>query len=73
MNALPEAAKLWKLNAARDLILSAFQQNLYAEYERPFAYWLTAQVIDQHLHTLETLSSMGGVGKRCDVLFTLEY
>ncbi|KAI0085943.1 Mak10 subunit, NatC N-terminal acetyltransferase-domain-containing protein [Irpex rosettiformis] len=58
MAALPEAANMWKLTVAREIILSGFQQDLYAPHERPLAYWLVAHIIDQHIYLLETLRSL---------------
>ncbi|KAI0344977.1 Mak10-domain-containing protein [Trametopsis cervina] len=57
LKVLPEAANAWKLDAAREIVLSGFQQDLYPAYERPFAYWLVAHIIDQHIQTLERFRS----------------
>lgn len=68
MKSLPESANIWKLTAAREIILSGFQQDLYAPYERPLAYWLVIHVIDQHVHSLEKLRSFSLAGtskQRC--------
>ncbi|KAJ3556462.1 hypothetical protein NM688_g2013 [Phlebia brevispora] len=55
--ALPKAAVIWKLTVIREIILSGFQQQLYAPHERSVAYWYLAHVVEQHLDVLETLRS----------------
>lgn len=63
MKALPEAANIWTLTAAREIILGGFEQDLYAPYERPIAYWLVAHITDQHIRSLETLNSLSLAGR----------
>ena len=58
VSALPAAAALWKLTVAREIILAGFQQELYATYERPLAYWFLAHILEQHLETLDQLKSL---------------
>ena len=62
MKSLPEVVNAWKLGAAREIIFSGFQQDLYTPYERPFAYWLLSHIMDMHIHSLEVLCSFGGLG-----------
>lgn len=62
MQALPELVNHWKLGVAREIILSGFQQDLYASHERPIAYWLAAQILDQHLVSLDRLQSFPFIG-----------
>lgn len=50
---LPKTATLWQLVVAREIILSGFQQDLYASHERPIAYWYTAQIIELHLTLID--------------------
>lgn len=50
---LPKSALLWQLSVAREIILSGFQQDLYATHERPISYWYTAQVIELHLSLID--------------------
>ncbi|KAJ3488544.1 hypothetical protein NLI96_g2764 [Meripilus lineatus] len=54
---LPKTATLWQLSAAREIILSGFQQDLYAPHERPISYWYTAQVIELQLTLLDEFKS----------------
>lgn len=44
---------MWRLTAAENIILSGFQLELYAPYERTFAYWHLTQVIETHLGCIE--------------------
>lgn len=53
--AVPRTAQLWRLTAMRDVILSGFQQELYAPEERPIAYWYLCRVLDTHLACIEDL------------------
>ncbi|CDO71912.1 hypothetical protein BN946_scf184940.g59 [Trametes cinnabarina] len=55
LKAIPEAAQLWRLSACREVILSGFQQELYAPEERPIAYWYLTRVLDVHLACIEDL------------------
>ncbi|KAK0492210.1 Mak10 subunit, NatC N-terminal acetyltransferase-domain-containing protein [Armillaria luteobubalina] len=52
---LPNAALLWRFSLIREIILSGFQLELYAEEEKPFAYWYTSQVIEQQLCCLDEI------------------
>ncbi|KAK0442907.1 Mak10 subunit, NatC N-terminal acetyltransferase-domain-containing protein [Armillaria borealis] len=52
---LPNAALIWRLSSIREIILSGFQLELYAEEEKPFAYWYTSQVIEQQLCCLDEI------------------
>ncbi|KAJ3500829.1 hypothetical protein NLJ89_g9616 [Agrocybe chaxingu] len=55
LSRLPDIALLWRLSVVREVVLSGFQLELYAEEERAFAYWYTVQVIDTHLKSLDHL------------------
>ncbi len=50
---IPKTAILWQLAVAREIILSGFQQDLYASHERPISYWYTAQIIELHLSLID--------------------
>jgi len=50
---LPHIPLMWRLTAAENIILSGFQLELYAPYERTFAYWYLTQVIETHLGCIE--------------------
>ncbi|KAK0458604.1 Mak10 subunit, NatC N-terminal acetyltransferase-domain-containing protein [Desarmillaria tabescens] len=52
---LPNAALIWRLSSIREMILSGFQLELYAEEEKPFAYWYTSQVIEQQLCCIDAV------------------
>lgn len=50
----------------REIVLSGFQLELYLGGDIPFAYWYSAQVIDEHLKYLHNISSTvlhGGFGR----------
>ncbi|KAI0713691.1 Mak10 subunit, NatC N-terminal acetyltransferase-domain-containing protein [Earliella scabrosa] len=51
--AVPRTAQLWRLTACREVILSGFQQELYAPEEKPIAYWYLARVLDYHIGCIE--------------------
>ncbi|KAI0806725.1 Mak10 subunit, NatC N-terminal acetyltransferase-domain-containing protein [Fomes fomentarius] len=53
--AIPRTAQLWRLTACREIILSGFQQELYAPDEKPIAYWYLSLVIDYHIGCIEDL------------------
>ncbi|KAI0668348.1 Mak10-domain-containing protein [Trametes maxima] len=55
LSAVPQAAQLWRLSACRKIILSGFQQELYAPEEKPIAYWYLARVLDAHIGCIENL------------------
>ncbi|KAI0648442.1 Mak10-domain-containing protein [Trametes meyenii] len=55
LSAIPQAAQLWRLSASRKVILSGFQQELYAPEEKPIAYWYLARVLDTHIGCIEGL------------------
>ncbi|KAI8974244.1 Mak10-domain-containing protein [Trametes punicea] len=55
LKAIPQAAQLWRLSASREVLLSGFQQELYAPEEKPIAYWYLARVLDVHLGCIETV------------------
>ena len=59
---LPKAAVLWKLTAAQEIVLSGFQQELYAPHERSVAYWFLSHILEQHLDCLESLRSFMPMG-----------
>ncbi|KAI0933432.1 hypothetical protein AcV5_005579 [Taiwanofungus camphoratus] len=59
---IPTAALIWRLTAAREVILSGFQQDLYTPDERSIAYWYLARVIDQHLACIDELLSIAPSG-----------
>ncbi|GBE82822.1 Mak10-domain-containing protein [Sparassis crispa] len=52
---ITQAALLRRLAASREIILSGFQQELYAADERSIAYWYLAKTIDVHLTCLDDL------------------
>ncbi|RDB19321.1 N-alpha-acetyltransferase 35, NatC auxiliary subunit [Hypsizygus marmoreus] len=52
---MPNVALVWRLGAIREVIFSGFQLELFAREERPIAYWLVAQVLDEHLSCLDDL------------------
>ncbi|KAI0781517.1 Mak10-domain-containing protein [Trametes elegans] len=55
ISAVPKAALLWRLSASREVILSGFQQELYAPEERPIAYWYLSRILDVHIECIEGL------------------
>ena len=63
MEALPLVAMVWKMTVTREIILSGFQQELYASYERPLAYWYLFEVLHQHLEAHNKLKSVIPAGK----------
>ncbi|KAF9528205.1 Mak10 subunit, NatC N-terminal acetyltransferase-domain-containing protein [Crepidotus variabilis] len=52
---LPSIALVWRLSIVREVVLSAFQLELYTDEEKPFAYWYATQVIEEHLRCLDGL------------------
>jgi len=46
---------LWRLSIIREVLLSGFQLELYAEDEKSFVYWELSQVNHEHLATLDAL------------------
>ena len=59
---LPNVALLWRLSIVREVVLSGFQLELYAQEERSFAYWYAAQVMEAHLQCLDSLLPMAQAG-----------
>ncbi|KZT11152.1 Mak10-domain-containing protein [Laetiporus sulphureus 93-53] len=57
LESLLRAASYWRLNAAREVILSGFQQDLYALEEMPIAYWYLARILDAHLECIDDILS----------------
>ncbi|RDX47440.1 hypothetical protein OH76DRAFT_1385246 [Lentinus brumalis] len=55
LNAVARTAQLWRLAASREVILSGFQQELYAPEEKPIAYWYLARVLEVHLCCIDDL------------------
>ena len=55
MTAVPRTAQLWRLAASREVILSGFQQELYAPEEKPIAYWYLSRVLEVHLCCIDGL------------------
>ncbi|KAI9069479.1 Mak10-domain-containing protein [Trametes sanguinea] len=53
LRVVPRAAQMWRLSATREVILSGFQQELYAPEEKPIAYWYLSRVLDTHLECIE--------------------
>ncbi|KAI0738031.1 Mak10 subunit, NatC N-terminal acetyltransferase-domain-containing protein [Daedaleopsis nitida] len=53
--AVPRTAQLWRVSASRDIILSGFEQELYAPEEKPIAYWYLSFVLEQQLGIIEDL------------------
>lgn len=62
LNQLPSVALLWRLSIIREVVLSGFQLELYAEEEKSFAYWYAAQVMEAHLQCLDSLLPMTQAG-----------
>lgn len=60
---LPASAASWKLTTAREIVYSGFQQELYASYERPLAYWCGTKILEQHLEVLDTLKESVPAGE----------
>lgn len=42
-----------RLTAAREIILSGFQQDLHATEEVPIAYWYLSRILDAHLECID--------------------
>ncbi|KAH9890498.1 Mak10-domain-containing protein [Cubamyces lactineus] len=55
LRALPQAAQLRRLSTSREIILSGFQQELYASEEKPIAYWYLTRILDVHIGCIEDL------------------
>ncbi|KAI0695107.1 Mak10 subunit, NatC N-terminal acetyltransferase-domain-containing protein [Cerioporus squamosus] len=55
LKAVPRTAQLWRLAASREVILSGFQQELYAPEEKPIAYWYLSRVLEAHLCCIDDL------------------
>ncbi|KAH9857479.1 Mak10-domain-containing protein [Lenzites betulinus] len=55
LSAIPRAAQLWRLSATREVILTGFQQELYAPEEKPLAYWYLASVLEVHIGCIEDI------------------
>ncbi|GJE88083.1 Mak10 domain-containing protein [Phanerochaete sordida] len=53
LHTLPHVAALWKFTTAREVIIAGFQQELYAAYERPLAYWYIVHILESQLETLD--------------------
>jgi hypothetical protein len=64
---LPSVALLWRLSIIREIVLSGFQLELYAEEERSFAYWYAAQVMEAHLQCLDNLLPTAQAGSEIPV------
>ena len=69
LKAVPLAAKLWRLTACREVILSGFHQELYAPMERPIAYWRLSCVLDVHLGCIEELLPIVPLGSSIFLCF----
>jgi len=57
---IPKAAMMQRLSASREVILSGFQQDLYASEEVPIAYWYLARVLDVHLACMDDVLGVTG-------------
>lgn len=55
LSAITLAAQLGRLSACREVIISGFQQELYAPEEKPIAYWYLSRVLDAHMNCIENL------------------
>ncbi|RPD55689.1 hypothetical protein L226DRAFT_540104 [Lentinus tigrinus ALCF2SS1-7] len=55
LTAVLRTAQLWRLAASREVILSGFQQELYAPEEKPIAYWYLSRVLEVHLSCIDGL------------------
>ncbi|KIY68793.1 hypothetical protein CYLTODRAFT_373907 [Cylindrobasidium torrendii FP15055 ss-10] len=58
MTKLPKAVLIWRMNILQEIVLSGFQLELYAANERPFAYWYTAQLVEQQLLAIDTVEAL---------------
>ena len=54
---LPDVALIWRFSIIREIVLSGFQLELYLGDEIPFAYWYAAKITDEHLRSLDCISS----------------
>ncbi|CCM04573.1 uncharacterized protein FIBRA_06754 [Fibroporia radiculosa] len=55
---LPKIALMRRLSAAREVILSGFQQDLYGPEEIPIAYWFATRVLEEHLVCIDEISDL---------------
>ncbi|KAI0317487.1 Mak10 subunit, NatC N-terminal acetyltransferase-domain-containing protein [Amylostereum chailletii] len=53
---IPTALRLWRLSTLREMVLSGFTLQLYAPYERPFAYWYTHEVLSKHIALFDEIA-----------------
>lgn len=71
--ALPRVAQLWRLAASREVILSGFQQELYAPEEKPIAYWYLSRVLEVHLSCMDDLIPVVPRGTSEDCLLRMSH
>jgi hypothetical protein len=55
---VPQIPALWRLTSIREVVLSGFQLELYTMEERAFAYWYTAQVLEDHIDCLNNIQAV---------------
>jgi hypothetical protein len=68
--AMPDAALHVWLEAAREIVLSGFQLELYAAAERPVAYWYAKRILEADVEVLGRLLEVVPEGG-CSRLFYL--
>lgn len=59
---VPMAASMRRLAAAREVILSAFEQELYAPEEVPIAYWYLSRILETHLECIDEVLAFTAEG-----------
>lgn len=57
------AASMRRLAAAREVILSAFEQELYAPEEVAIAYWYLSRILEIHLECIDEVLAFTAEGK----------
>jgi hypothetical protein len=55
MRNIPMIALTWRLHCLREIVLSGFKLELYAQYEKSFAYWYLCRIISDHLAILDKI------------------
>ncbi|KAI0657175.1 Mak10-domain-containing protein [Cubamyces menziesii] len=75
LRAIPQAAQLRRLSTSREIILSGFQQELYAPEEKPIAYWYLTRILDVHIGCIEDLLPIipTDTPTFCELLFQAEH
>lgn len=60
---LPIIATMRRLTAAREIILSGFQQDLHATDEVPIAYWYLSRILGTHLECIDQVGAVALQGQ----------